>query len=557
MSKRNTLSRRRFLEAIGKIGGAAALYETMTALGMIQTTDAWAGPTDLAAGSGTGKTVVILGAGMGGMATAYQLARAGYDCVILEAQNRAGGRNQTARRGSVVIEQSPEHGRTRQECKFDDGLYLNLGPGRIPYHHRRSMFYCQELNVPLEVYNMTSWTNLYQTDSAFGGKPVTRARIASDTNSHIAELLAKAVNKRALDEDLSKDDQAAFLDLLRVYGNLPNAGGGYLTTSDQPRTGCVSPITVQGLCQANPRLPLKEMLRSAFWQHIFFQPLEGDWQATLFQCRGGNDKIVDGFKRQIGQLIRYQSEVLEIKLVQDGVEIVYRDRQTREQNTIRADYCVSSIPVPLLAKLKTNFSGDFKAAVDGTKFLSTYKFGWQANRRFWESDKYAIYGGISYTDHPITQMWYPSNDYLSTKGILAGSYAYGKQADEFGRMSLAERIRVAREGAAKLHDEFNSELIVPSDRAISINWKNVEFAAGGGALWDAHNATDAAVYKRLLVPDGRFFVVGDQASPVAGWMEGAFMSAEHVVGQIAGKRPTTVSGLLNAPETRRMMLGAL
>lgn len=82
--------------------------------------------------------MLILGAGIGGLTTAYNLRKAGYRCRILEAASRVGGRNHTARRGSTIVEMSAEHGATDQECRFDDGLYLNFGPGRLPYHHRYS-----------------------------------------------------------------------------------------------------------------------------------------------------------------------------------------------------------------------------------------------------------------------------------------------------------------------------------------------------------------------------------------------------------------------------------
>jgi monoamine oxidase len=58
------------------------------------------------------------------MATAYKLSKAGYEVVILEVLARAGGRNFTARRGTVVIEESAENGRTRQECQFDSGEWF-------------------------------------------------------------------------------------------------------------------------------------------------------------------------------------------------------------------------------------------------------------------------------------------------------------------------------------------------------------------------------------------------------------------------------------------------
>ncbi len=213
-------SRRRFLGMVGKVGGAAAVYETMTALGMIHVPDAWAGPPELPPGTGAGKKVVILGAGIGGLTLAYELHRAGFEVEILEAQGRPGGRSFTARRGSVITEESAEHGTTRQECQFDEGLYLNMGPGRLPYHHRRVLHYCDTLTVPLEIYVMMTTANRFQTEGGFGGQPQLNRQIANDTQGYIAELLSKAVQKGSLDQELGEADRAKLLDLLKVYGDL-------------------------------------------------------------------------------------------------------------------------------------------------------------------------------------------------------------------------------------------------------------------------------------------------------------------------------------------------
>ena len=51
--QKNGLTRRRFLERVGVAGGSVALYETMTALGLINLPEAWAGPPQLPTGSGT------------------------------------------------------------------------------------------------------------------------------------------------------------------------------------------------------------------------------------------------------------------------------------------------------------------------------------------------------------------------------------------------------------------------------------------------------------------------------------------------------------------------
>ena len=85
---------------------------------------------------------------------------------------------------------------------------------------------------------------------------------------------------------------------------------------------------------------------------------------------------------------------------------------------------------------------------------------------------------------------------------------------------------------------------------------------------EAHSAHDVH-YRRLLLPapypasgakgptpPGAFFVVGDQASTLPGWQEGAMMSAEHVVGLLTGAiRPDTIPERVDAPDTRLVTQG--
>ena len=542
-------TRRHFLERVGAVGGAAALYETMTALGLIRVPDAWGGPPTIPRGSGNGKKVLILGAGIGGLTTAYELRKAGYQCKILEAQARAGGRNFTARRGTRITEESREHGVTHQRCRFDEGLYVNMGPGRLPHHHRRVLHYCHELGVALEVYVMETTANLYQTDSTFGGKAQPNRQITHDTRGYIAELLAKAINARALDEELTIGDRDNLLDLLKTFGDLGHTdANGIPSTPYQyggsTRSGYERPLSV--VEQTNPKVkyPLTDLLDTKFWQNRFYQPQDHLWQATLFQPVGGMDQIVKGFLRKVGDLIDYQAAVTEIGLVDGGVEVTYRDSSGRDRRQ-RADYCISNIPMPVLTDIRANFSSEFKQAVDQVRFTRGCKVGWQANRRFWENDENQIYGGISWTDHLIAQMWYPSNDYFSRKGTLTGVYIPGAHkptpaandpANTFGQMSLGQRLAVAREGGMRFHPEIGDDRMVPLDLGVSIAWQNVPFQRGQAADYDPSDPRDKTAYERLLAPDGRFYVVGDQVSPLPGWQEGAMMSAQYVIEQVAGTR---------------------
>ena len=195
------MTKRDFLRSIGAVAGVGAAYHTMSAMGLLGPVMAQATAPELPLGSGYGKRVVILGAGISGMTAAYELSKAGYHCSILEATGRAGGRNLTVRGGDVIREVN-----NRQWVDFDqeDHLYANMGPARIPYHHRVILGYCKEFGVELEVFTNDNRGTLFHNAEAFGGKTVTGRQVMTDLRGYIAELLAKAVNRNALDEELHR-----------------------------------------------------------------------------------------------------------------------------------------------------------------------------------------------------------------------------------------------------------------------------------------------------------------------------------------------------------------
>jgi monoamine oxidase len=85
-------TRREFLHAIAGAGGYRAAYVMMQALELVPATAAGE-PLRLERGARHGTKVVILGAGIAGLSAAYELGKAGYDCTVLEARDRSGGRN--------------------------------------------------------------------------------------------------------------------------------------------------------------------------------------------------------------------------------------------------------------------------------------------------------------------------------------------------------------------------------------------------------------------------------------------------------------------------------
>src|SRR5260370_31278408 len=96
-----SLTRRVFLHRIAQLGGYSAAFASMQALGLLPAVGQSPLP-QLPADFGKGKKGVILGGGIAGMASAYELRKAGFDCTILEPRNRPGRRCWSARQGTKV-----------------------------------------------------------------------------------------------------------------------------------------------------------------------------------------------------------------------------------------------------------------------------------------------------------------------------------------------------------------------------------------------------------------------------------------------------------------------
>jgi monoamine oxidase len=560
------LTRRRFLEMVGAAGGAAAVYESMVVLGMLATPEAYAGPPDTSGAPGNGKRVIVLGAGVAGLTAAYRLKQAGFDVAVYEAARYIGGRNFTVSKDpdknrNVIVERSSSGVETRQVCDFDGDpatQYFEAGAGRIPYHHIALLELCRELGVALEPYVMETTANRFQTEGAFDGEPVENRRIANDTRGYIASLLAKAIDRKALDDLLTADERRKLLSLLTQFGEVRADSKPPYEYFGSTRSGYLVDPGVTEPGQRPDPLALSALLDSEFWKHRFYQPQDYLWQATLFHPTGGMQAIVDALADAFGRKQIHTGQVAaRIRNLRNGVEVEFANG-TR----ILADYCFSTVPLPLLGRmLGDGFSADFRKAVSKAKFAPTCKVGWQAKARFWERlsdgglrNGPQIFGGISWIDHPITQMWYPSSGYFS-KGpaILTGAYNYDAPgrpvATRFGNLSLNERLTVAVQGAKRLHPEFAD--YVEIRKGLSIAWQHVPHIGGGWAEWDPNDKEQGIAYRRLLSPDGRFHVGGDQVSYLPGWQEGAVLSAYHGVEWIIGRKAMlqAIPGDLPAPDS--------
>ena len=604
------------------------------------------GPIKLRKDQFAGKRALILGAGVAGLTTAYELLAqdCGMEVTVLEALNRTGGRCLSVRTGDTLTEDvdselfGSEPGET-QVVRFkrpvgDAEPYLNAGPGRIPSSHKRLLAYLKKFGVAVEVYVMNSESNLVQMEGGpFDSQPVVYRRLNHNTRGWLAQM----VYERAEDllqvagievpEQRLKRRARQLRDLMITFGELipdgPNKGKYVPTAGEDGQENARSRAGFEVLPGVDAgviarAISLDKILASKFWKKTrFYQPVDFLWQPTLFQPVGGMDRVQHSFAQQVAALggtVHLNSPVTSIDWDSDRHEFVVQVSQigTEKTRELHADYCFSNIAMPFLKRILSDrlqgrnraegFAADFKAGLhavyrsqfepekppdeDGyvARFLAnTTKVGWQADRDLWQGSPMTarrdedcgediagvpdsevgvvpIFGGISWTDHEIVQIWYPSDSYHDQKGVLTGAYNFSKTAYQWGKMPVEERLEKAREGASRFGEAFGAGL----RDGLAIAWQNMPRIKGGWAQW--HVVKNAVGHFNALdqgtgvagadgeISDPVFFVVGDQISSLPGWQEGAIASALNALSRMA--RPDLeIPHLRSLPDTRLMVEG--
>jgi monoamine oxidase len=518
-------TRRMFLGRVATAGGYRAMYTAMQALGLLATTAEASPLPELPANFGAGKKIVILGGGIAGLVSAYELRKAGFACTVLEARERPGGRNWSVRNSSKVEFTDG----TVQTCDWEEGHYLNVGPARLPSIHRIMIGYCEELGVPLEVEINTSRSTLMQANTLNGGKPVEQRQVVNDTRGYVSELLAKCIDQHGLDKVLDKEDTQRMLDFLQSYGDLAN---DYSYKGSQ-RSGFLSPPGAgPDEEKLRPPLSLHELLVSDFSTGELYEE-QIDWQATMFQPAGGMDRIPYAFAKSLGDIVHYRCLVKKAGKTANGVRVEFTQGDSQATQTIEADYCICTLPLSILKTLDIDCTPEKKQAFSGMKMASLYKIGWESPR-FWEK-QYNIYGGISFPKQVVDLVWYPSNGLFTRTGIILSGFNFEQKdfADSsptaFGALSTQEKLDASRAAVEILHPGHGKSLTKP----IYVSWQKIPYSLGCFALNMMPNTKPA--YDELNKPDGRICFAGDYLSHIVGWQEGAALSAHRAIHGIANQ----------------------
>lgn len=457
-----------------------------------------------------GLNVAIIGSGVAGLVSAYELAMAGARPVVFEARDKIGGRVETIRSGDYIN----EDGFSVQVCDFDNhhSLFFNTGAARISQEHALIMHYCRELKVPVELICNEN-KGAYYFDSAISNTNAFRIRtLQSSIRGWISELAAKSV-VGVSDSYSPSADSTALLELISDFGDL-NQDLRFVSTS----RGGVYFDWGTGQASGNfESIPISEIVKLGSFSRYKINLGEFlNQQASMMHPSGGMDRFIYALYQKVSSRVFVQTEAVSVKRYNRGCVVYIKDSSGQEVSK-NFDAAIIAVPPSVINHLDIDVSEDLKNDLINKTMSNPSKVAFQSPR-FWEA-RDGIYGGVSYTSDEITMIWYPSNDLGTEQGIIVGAYHLGVfPGERFSSLSVNERISRATAQGSKIHQGYDSYV----KKGITRSWERTNFIKGGWAL-------AGASFEATRRADGPIFFAGDHMSSMPGWMEGAALSAHLAV----------------------------
>jgi monoamine oxidase len=447
---------------------------------------------------------VVLGAGLAGLGAAYNLMRHGYDVIVFEAQERAGGRVQTSRDG------------------FQRGGHAELGAIRVFESHEYTRKYIRELDLELVPYD-TGNRAFHLQGRRFlpppAGEPWPLDGLSAGERPDPAARLGDYFG-------------SGFAKLGDVFD--PGWPGAFQTAIE------LDGMTMDGYMHSQGA--------SATWRDWFYAQ-EGRFAGVnaaagfaveslttgsmLGSIRGGSDRLPRALAAALGRRVQYHSEVVRIAQGPHHVTVGYRDSAGR-QHQIEADRCVCALPFAPLRRvtIDTPFSAQKMAAIHTLQYMAAARCYFQTRSRFWEHDPLGPLGGLNLvgSDTMAGRVWNTSSQQADPQLGMVQAYMFDTEARAFAGLG-DRRVSVTRGLMRRLLPGIRDQIVGVAHKA----WQEDPWA-GGGWGWTQPGEL-RWMFPAMRQIEGRVHFAGEHTSIWAAWMNGALESAERVTQEILTADP--------------------
>ena len=444
------------------------------------------------AAEGSGRSIVVVGAGIAGLVAGWLLRRAGHRVTLLEARTRMGGRILTHRRPT-------------------SGMFAEFGAMRFPRQHPLGQYLIHDLfglrTAPFPMHNDASYLHLQ-------GQTIRSARFADSDLAHA--LFLGTTPQQLLDQALAPlhrlfqdhDEDTARNLLLERYDKLSLIQ--YLERSG---------FGVERLALIGPLLGLEG--RYHFSLVEWYLHHRADLFDDLEYIVDGADRLITSFEPLLGDVLHLGCAVEGVDPTGDGVLVHYRSAFTRQ--SLEADACILTLPFCLMRTMEIGGMDPAKSyAIRNCYYGRAHKIFMQFRWRWWECLD-GISHGTTTTDLGIRTIVYTpaGQDRQGGRGMLLVSYAWENDSATFAPLSEEQRLAQALEDLCRIHPAARESY----EWGMSHDWSQDPWSGGIGPLFRPLEMT-GPMFHDLIRPLGRIHFANDACDRYhRRWIEGSIAAA--------------------------------
>jgi monoamine oxidase len=477
-----SLSRRQFVYCSGlSLGGLA-----------LRTRLAHAVHFDVKERIGPPKRVLILGAGIAGLAAGLKLRELGHHVTILEARTWPGGRVHTIR------------------APFADGLYAEAGAGRIPTTHELTLDYVARYKLELDAFYPESGEEIF----LWGGKRLVVPRGGAPDLSQLQTNL----NARERKVGFFGLSQLYFDKLREEVRELPVDGWPYPAFARYKDLGYGEFLARQGASSDAIRYLAQGFEDDSLLDYA--HDAVSHAVPKLWKIRGGNDLLPRAMAADLREQIRYGAAVQRIQQSDRDVRVTFRSAGVDYHET--ADRLICTIPFPVLRDIEVQpaWSAAKAKAIRELYLGPVARVFVQTRTRYWEREGL---NGFATVDQPM-EVWSPTYNQPGARGILM-SYIYERLAREYSAQPAEAQV----DRTLRLFDQIHPGLRPQVESVATWSWLNEPYSRGA---YTVTRANQFDLVENAPTPEGRTHFAGEHASPWPGWIQGALHSGLRTASEV-------------------------
>jgi len=446
------------------------------------------------------KNVIVVGAGLAGLAAAYELVEAGVDVQLIEQSQRPGGRVKTIR------------------GHFADDAWVDVGGQTSGGMYANFFYYATKLGLPFEAQETPAErpdvllhirNKLYSAaalrrdpsdwpvDLHEHEKPLAPFRLLS----HYIEPIGKEIGavENVLDPEFVHFDALSLRELLRQRGASDAAIRQIDHTLNYNSVDTVSALSA-----------IRDVVR--------FMHMRGGQALNL---KNGNQSLPEAFARNLGETLRFGHTLKRVNQTSGGVQLQVETNGRTE--TLYGDKIIITLPATALRKVRfePGLPSQRQKIIDELPYTQVAQTYLQTRSRFWEAD-----GPVAavVSDGALERLFNASNKMKDGRGLLV-NWINGSGVKGTVGADPEQHLERVLEEMQKIWPHSREQV----QKTLTNNWGD-SYVEGAYAHYAPGQM--AAFAPEIPKPVGDIHFAGEHTELVAPGMEGALTSGKRASAEV-------------------------